>query len=228
LARNGFQLAADLVWIHGKRGGETDQHRPQGGVPTAYRSVPAAVFLLAFATGEQLVKAASEREGIMIPAGKKKDQRPKGIGNAGLVEDWAIRGVALRARARVAPSKPNVGIADWVVLEGDDLQQYLRDAYLIRNRLAHNGSLIGLGELESRYFFRVRPDHTEEEPSFAKPSVTLPIAEGMLQAAQDIAYLIAASEDRCDWQWELPAQSRTGRMKNALWHDPAFPLPPRE
>lgn len=56
------------------------------------------------------------------------------------------------------------------------------------------------------------------------------LAEGLLQAAQDVAYLAlkaagAAAFPVTDrWEWVLPRQSGTGAMPARLWRHATFPL----
>jgi hypothetical protein len=52
MARTGFHLACDLIWVHGQRDGTGAKHRPRGHVPEPYTSLPAAVFMLACAAGQ--------------------------------------------------------------------------------------------------------------------------------------------------------------------------------
>jgi hypothetical protein len=60
--------------------------------------------------------------------------------------------------------------------------------------------------------------------------MTLMLAEGLLQAAQDVAYLTlkaagpAAFPLTDNWEWVLPQQSGTGAMSARLWRYEAFPL----
>jgi len=49
MARTGFHLAGDLIWVHGQRDGTSAQHRPRGHVSGPYTSLPAAIFMLAYA-----------------------------------------------------------------------------------------------------------------------------------------------------------------------------------
>jgi hypothetical protein len=106
------------------------------------------------------------------------------------------------------------------LLEGEALAAYLSDACLLRNRLDHTGTTVGV-KLRSRYF--TRGDKTELR------SRTLMLAEGVLQAAQDVAYLTSsapapATSGGTAWKWVLPRQSGTGKMPRWMWQYEAFPL----
>ncbi|MGR6967427.1 hypothetical protein ACU610_23500 [Geodermatophilus sp. URMC 61] len=210
----GFRLARDVMWVHGERGGDGD-HRPRGGPRREFQGLPAAVFLLAFAAGEAVVKHAAEHHGLVVGR-----DNPMGLGSHGLVEAFATKGVDLRARARVVPQPGNTtGVHRWVLLEGADLDAYLRDAYRVRNALAHTGVTTGLS-LRSPYF--LRQGRTELR------SVTLMVAEGMLQAAQDVAHLALRSTGPGavdDWEWVEPTRSRASRLPAGLRRHPDFPLP---
>lgn len=211
----GFRFASDVIWVHGHRGGE-GSHRPRGGPLREFQSLPAASFLLSFAAGESLVKSAAGHHGL-----KNGRERTMGLGSRGLVAAFETVGVVLRARARVVPQPGNnSGVHRWVLLEGASLDAYLRDAYAIRNALAHSGTTDGLS-LGSGFFTR--------RPSTALRSMTLMLAEGMVQAAQDVAYLARNSTGHpsiADWEWVQPRRSGASRMPAALRRHPDFPLPP--
>jgi len=216
MARTGFHLACDLIWVHGQRDGTGAKHRPRGHVPEPYTSLPAAVFMLAYAAGESLVMQASSHMGIR---GGVNGNTPLGLGSRGLVSAWAAAGTPLLARARVTPRRTR--IHPWRLLEGADLDDYLADARSLRNRLAHTGTTDG-AVLRSPFFVM--------DGRSALPQMTLMLAEGLLQAAQDIAYLTlkaaapAASPVTGSWEWVLPQQSGTGAMSARLWRHAAFPL----
>jgi hypothetical protein len=60
--------------------------------------------------------------------------------------------------------------------------------------------------------------------------MTLMLAEGWLQAAQDIAYQMLCSitlgpADWTNWRWVLPARSTVSDLTKKLAYDPAFPHP---
>lgn len=213
----GFDLAGDLVWVHGARAGNGG-HRPQGGTPAPFRSLPAACFLLSFAAGEALVREASKALGVRSADGNA----PLGLGSKGLVAGFAAENVPLSGRTRLAPRPgSNTRIHRWALLEGDALDGYLRDANAIRNFLAHSGKTAG-AQLRGDWFARV--------PKDGLASMTLMLAEGMLQAAQDVAYVaLAAAAPRSaslsNWSWVLPERTLTGRMPAALRRLPQFPLP---
>jgi hypothetical protein len=216
MSKTGFHLAGDLVWVHGQRGDAQGKHRPPGGVRDAFKSVPAAVFILAYAAGDSLVTQASRQNRVL---GGETGNVPLGLGSSGLVNAWANRHPLL-ARARVTP-RGSIGIHPWRLLEAAELDAYLADARSLRNKLAHTGTTEG-ALLRSQFFVR------DGKSSLA--SMTLMLAEGMLQAAQDIAYLalgatVPVASERADWEWVLPAQSDTGRMPEKLWQHAAFPLP---
>jgi hypothetical protein len=126
------------------------------------------------------------------------------------------------ARTRVTP-RGSTGIHPWRLLEGEELDAYLADTRLLRNKLAHTGTTEG-APLRSQFFVK--------DGESRLPSMTLMLAEGLLQAAQDIAYLtlgatVPVASERAVWEWVLPRQSGTGRMPARLWSHEAFPLPPR-
>src|ERR1035438_6301506 len=100
MSKTGFQRAGDLVAVHGKRGNAEGPHRPPGRVSEEYTSIPAAIFMLAYAAGDGIVARASKQHGIF---GGRTRQDPLGLGSRGLVTAWAQAGHALRARARVTP-----------------------------------------------------------------------------------------------------------------------------
>ena len=215
---SGFAVAGDMVWVHGQRAG-TAGHRPQGGTHTPFRSLPPACFLISFAAGEALVTEASKALGVRADNNGVAGA-PLGLGSSGLVDRYAKAGIALTARARVRPRPGSkTGIHPWVLLESADLDGYLRDANTIRNRLAHRGS--SEGDLRTDWFAKV--------PERGLPNVTLMLAEGMLQAAQDIAYL--AQSAACPrtsvtgWSWVLPERAQTGRIPARLRDLAQFPLP---
>lgn len=216
MARTGFHLAGDLIWVHGQRDGTDAKHRPRGHVPEPYTSLPAAVFMLAYAAGDSLVMQASKHRGIR---GGDNGNTPLGLGGRGLVSAWAAAGTPLLARARVTPRR--TGIHPWRLLEGADLDGYLGDARSLRNRLAHAGTTDG-AVLRLPFFVM--------DGRSALPQMTLMLAEGLLQAAQDVAYLTlkaagpAASPVTDHWEWALPQQSGTGVMSARLWRYAAFPL----
>jgi hypothetical protein len=217
MSKTGFQRAGDLVAVHGKRGNAEGPHRPPGWVSEEYTSIPAAIFMLAYGAGDGLVAGASKQHGIL---GGRTGQVPLGLGSQGLVTAWAQAGHPLLARVRVAP-QDGTGIHRWHLLEGEALAAYLSDACLLRNRLDHTGTTVGV-KLRSRYF--TRGDKTELR------SMTLMLAEGMLQAAQDVAYLTSsapapATSGGTAWKWVLPRQSGTGEMPRWMWQYEAFPLP---
>ncbi len=217
MSKTGFQRAGDLVAVHGKRGNAEGPHRPPGWVSEEYTSIPAAIFMLAYAAGDGLVARASKQHGIL---GGRTGHDPLGLGSQGLVTAWAQAGHPLLARARVTP-RDSTGIHRWHLLDGEALAAYLSDACLLRNRLDHTGTTAGV-KLRSPYF--TRGDTTELR------SMTLMLAEGMLQAAQDIAYLTLsapapAASGGAAWKWVLPRQSGTGTMPWRMWRDKAFPLP---
>jgi hypothetical protein len=217
MARTGFHLAGDLIWVHGQRDGTSAQHRPRGHVSGPYTSLPAAIFMLAYAAGDSLVAQASGHMGIR---GGADGNTPLGLGGRGLVSAWASAGVPLLARARVTP-RGTTGIHPWRLLGGADLDSYLGDARSLRNRLAHAGTTDGAG-LRSPFF--------RKNGRSVLPQMTLMLAEGLLQAAQDVAYLTlnaagpAASLVIDSWEWVLPRQSGTGTMSMRLWRHAAFPL----
>jgi hypothetical protein len=216
MARTGFHLACDLIWVHGQRDGTMAKHRPRGYVPRPYTSLPAAVFMLAYAAGDSLVTQASKHMGIR---GGANGNSPLGLGGKGLISAWAAAGTPLLARTRVTPRR--TGIHPWRLLDGADLDGYLGDARSLRNKLAHAGTTDG-AVLRSPFFVR------EGKP--ALPRMNLMLAEGLLQAAQDIAYLAlkaagaAASPGAEQWEWVLPRQSGTGAMPAWLWRHERFPL----
>jgi hypothetical protein len=213
----GFDLAGDVIDVHGERGNNAGQHRPPGGVVGAYRSLPAASFVLAYAAVEPLVVKATKHHGVRNSKGV-----PLGPGAAELVDAWAsVVGQNLKARARVVPQAgATTGRHRWQVLERDDLRDYLTDAVRIRNRLVHTGTLTG-ANLCSTWF---------ESPAKRLSSMTLMLAEGWLQAAQDIAYQMLGSmtpepPERTNWRWVLPTRSSVSDLTKKLAYDPAFPLP---
>lgn len=217
MARTGFHLAGDLVWVHGQRGGTGAQHRPRGHVSGPYTSLPAAIFMLAYAAGDSLVTHASGHMGVRGGTG---GNTPLGLGGSGLVSAWAAAGVPLLARARVTP-RGTTGIHPWRLLGGTDLDSYLGDARSLRNRLAHVGTTDG-ARLGSPFF--------RKSGMPGLPQMTLMLAEGLLQAAQDVAYLAlnaagpAASPAVDSWEWVMPRQSATGAMSARLWRHAAFSL----
>lgn len=218
MSKTGFHLAGDLVWVHGQRGDASGTHRRQGGVLEEFKSLPAAVFILAYAAGDSLVTHASRLSAVL---GGRDGQTPLGMGSSGLVGAWAGH-CPLKARVRVTPQS-TVGIYPWRLLQGADLDAYLTDACLLRNKLVHTGRTEG-AQLRSQFFTK--------SGGSKLPSMTLMLAEGLLQAAQDIAYLtlgttVPAASERAVWEWVLPRQSSTGRMPDYLWSHPDFPLPPR-
>jgi hypothetical protein len=218
MSKTGFHLAGDLVWIHGQRGDAKGKHRPPGGVRGPFGSVPAAVFMLAYAAGDSLVTQASKQSRVI---GGKAGGVPLGIGGSGLVDAWADH-CPLMARARITP-RGSTGIHPWRLLEGAELDAYLADARSLRNKLAHTGTTEG-APLRSQFFVR--------DGKSRLSSMTLMLAEGLLQAAQDIAYLtlgatVPVASERADWEWVLPVQSSTGWMPERLWSHEAFPLPVR-
>lgn len=224
---SGFQLANDLIWMHGYRGGTTSKFRPHKvHVTKPYQSLPFAIFVLAFAACEERVKDACAREGLFLD---RRRTRPMHQGSAGFVERWFEKtGVALAARARTAP-QANAGVHRWEVLTASDLDAYLREGYLWRNQLAHEGGPDTLdaptaAKFKSRFYRReaLGPDG---KPILRKPMVNLNIAEGMLQAAQDIAYLTATPSEKATWEWVIPRWSSTGRMTDKVAFDTRFPLP---
>lgn len=97
MSKTGFQRADDLVAVHGKRGNAEGLHRPPGWVSEEYTSIPAAIFMLAYGTGDGLVAGASKQHGIL---GGETGQVPLGLGSQGLVTAWAQAGHPLLARAR--------------------------------------------------------------------------------------------------------------------------------
>lgn len=216
MARTGFHLACDLIWVRGRRDGTDARHRPRGRVRGPYTSLPAAIFMLAYAAGDSLIVQASKQAGIR---GGTNENTPLGLGGKGLASAWTDAGKPLLARARVTPRR--TGIHPWQLLEGSDLDAYLGDARSLRNRLAHAGTTDG-AELRSPFLV------IDGKP--ALPQMTLMLAEGLLQAAQDIAYLTRKAgptefPDMDSWEWVLPEQSATGMMPAELWRHPAFPLP---
>jgi hypothetical protein len=218
MTKTGFHLAGDLVWIHGRRGATDGKHRPPGGVRDAFKSLPAAVFMLAYAAGDSIVTQASRRNQIL---GGTAGRTPLGLGSSGLVDAWAAR-CPLMARARITP-RGSTSIHPWRLLDGAELDAYLTDARLLRNKLAHTG---GTEDAPLRSPFFVKDGQS------GLTSMTLMLAEGLLQATQDIAYLtlsaaMPAVPDRADWEWVLPRQSATGWMPERLWRHEAFPLPSR-
>ncbi len=222
--RSGFQLANDLIWMHGYRGGTSEIFRPQSGVPSVYRSLPSAIFVLAFAAGEEMVKLACSRMELLHGRGA-----PMHLGSEGFVSAWREKtGEDLAARARIAP-RVGVSIHRWELLEGVELGGYLRDAYRWRNHLAHNGSPDSLDQrsadqFETKYFRREVLDG-DGNIHFKSPEVNLNLAEGVVQAAQDIAYLTASPGDRENWKWAVPRWSSTGKMPRKLAFDERFSLP---
>src|SRR5260370_25774486 len=171
MSKTGFQRAGDLVAVHGKRGNSEGPHRPPGWVSEEYTSIPAAIFMLAYAAGAGLVARASKQHGIL---GGRSGHDPLGLGSQGLVAAWAQAGHPLLARARVTP-RDGTGIHRWHLLEGEALAAYLSDACLLRNRLDHTGTTAGV-KLPSPYF----------TPG-GKPglrSMTLILPEGMRQPPQ--------------------------------------------
>ena len=146
MARTGFHLAGDLIWVHGQRDGTSAQHRPRG----------------------------------------------------------------------------TTGIHPWRLLGGTDLDSYLGDARSLRNRLAHVGTTDGAG---------LRSPFSVMNGKSAVPQMTLMLAEGLLQAAQDIAYLAlnatgpAAAPVTGGWEWVQPRPSATSRMQAWVRRHAAFPLP---
>ncbi len=204
-----------MVWVHGQRGNPTGQHRPREYVPQPFRSLPAASFVLAFATAEMLVKKASRLRNVC-----DADGNPLSLGSPALVGGWHAMDVDLEARARITP-RPGAStrIARWHLLKGDDLRRYLTDAVLIRNRIVHTGSPAGA---------KLRSDFFSRNGKF--PSMTLVLAEGWLQAAQDLSYamlhsLQPAAPEIASWRWVVPDRARTGQMSAKLRDHPAFPLP---
>jgi hypothetical protein len=104
-----------------------------------------------------------------------------------LVNLWLDRLQTRRASAaRACPHRtagwyrhPSVAFAG-----GGGSRHYLSDARPLRNRLDHTDTTVGVKQ-RSRYFTRC--DKTELR------SMTLMLAEGMLQAAQDVAYLTSSA-----------------------------------
>ncbi|TFB91455.1 hypothetical protein [Cryobacterium sp. HLT2-28] len=211
MSSNGFSLAADVISVHGERGDSKAQSRPQKGVVKKYRSLPASSFLLTFAAAEAAVKDANREERFV------REGSPHGIQWPLLVSSWAALGVPLLARARVIPQPgATTGIHRWMLLEGEDLSAYLSDAARLRNQLAHRASTSGIA-LTSEYFSR---DGGELK------SMTLMLAEGFLQAAQDVSFQVLGRRgDSRLWEWALPERSGTSRMTRKLHRHPAFPLP---
>lgn len=224
---SGFQLANDLIWMHGYRGGTAERFRPHGiHVTKPYQSLPFAIFVLAFAACEERVKAACNREGLFLD---RRQTRPMHQGSAGFIEKWFDQtGVALAARARTAP-RGSGKVHRWEVLSADDLDAYLREGYVWRNQLAHEGgpdTLDALTAVKFRSrFYRREGVNSNGDVILRPPMVNLNIAEGMLQAAQDIAYLTATPAEQASWEWVLPRWSGTGRMTDKVAFDSRFPLP---
>jgi hypothetical protein len=208
----GFRFAGDVIRVHGQRKGDNDL-RPRGGPAKEYQSLPAGSFLLAFAAGEAEVKRMTSHYGI-----KNRQGRPMGLGSEGLVAACAAHGVTLRARARVVPQPGSkAGVHRWILLDGQLLDAYLRDAYSIRNSLAHEGSTAG-ARLQSGYFAK--------GGATTLRSMTLMLAEGFLQAAQDVAFLARGSRPSSSaWEWVEPPRSQASRMSATLRRHPDFPLP---
>jgi hypothetical protein len=224
MARTEFHLACDLIRVHGQRNGTGAKHRPRGHVPEPYTSLPAAVFMLTCAA--RLVMQASKHMGIR---GGVNGNIPLGLGGRELVSASAAAGTPLLGRARVTPRR--TGIHPWRLLEGADLDGYLGDARSLQNRLAHSGTTDG-AVLRSPFFVK----NGRSAQLFVKngrsalPRMTLMLAEGLLQAAQDVAYLALKAAGPpafpltdC-WEWVLPRQSGMGAMSVRLWRYEAFPL----
>ena len=159
------------------------------------------------------------RQGIWASVGGADGNTPLGLGGSGLVAAWAGAGVPLLARARVTPC--STGIHPWRLPGGTDLESYLGDARSLRNQLAHVGTTDG-AVLRSPVFVK--------NGRSALPQMTLMLGEGLLQAAEDVAYLAleaagpATSPVTDNWEWVLPRQSATGLMSARLWRHAAFPL----
>ncbi|MFE3318160.1 hypothetical protein [Nocardia sp. NPDC059195] len=152
------------------------------------------------------------------------------LGSKNFVSSWREKtGQELVARARTAPFARGK-VHDWELLEGNDLDEYLREGYAWRNQLAHTGTPDALDAEAAKAFgsrfYRPAVHLDDGSVEFREPTVNLNLAEGMLQAAQDIAYLTATPEERSEWTWALPRWTDPGNMPDGLAFDRRFALPP--
>lgn len=212
----GFELAYDLVHLHREYRRDPVTGKVSPGVPAEIRCLVPGAFLAAFAHGEQHLRSASKERGLRAPSRTDPTApgTPLGPSDAGLVEAYSDAGIALAARARVAP-RGTTSIWRWKLLEGPDLDTYLRDAAKVRNRIAHTGSPDG-AKVRSEWF-------TYEDGRQA--SVTLMAVEGLLQAAQDVCYMAANVVRQRTWEWYLPERTEAGTMSRTMYLDERFPLP---
>ena len=212
MSSSGFSLAADVIAVHGERGDSTAKARPQSGVRKRYRSLPASSFLLSYAAAEVEVKDSNKAQEFV------SNGRAQGIHWPELVASWDACGLPLVARARMVPQPgARSGFHRWTLLGGGRLSDYLGDASRIRNQLAHRASTVGI-PLYSGVFAPVGGE---------LKSMTLMLAEGFLQAAQDISFQLRSQlqADLDQWEWALPERSSASRMPRALHRHVAFPLP---
>lgn len=209
LMDNGFDLAYDLIQLHRDARTDPQTGKISKGVPSKIRCLVPAAFLTAFAHGQVLVTAASKRRQLM--RADKTRSVPYHLGSTGMVKAYNGDGTNIAARCRVAPSG-STRIWRWAVLTGPDLDDYLSDAYTIRNRIAHTGSPNG-ARVTSTWFCSAKG---------TPASITLMAAEGLLQAAQDVSFMVATTAEQRNWRFRLPPRTDTGLMPSDLESDPRF------
>lgn len=203
----GFEIARSLIDMHRDLNSDDDGNFRRGRVPAQLGSLLPGAFIVAFANAERHTKDATQRLGL---------GRDSHLGSRTFVESFGRKGVHLAARMRHAP-RGSTNIWRWGLLEGEELQVFLRDAYEIRSRLAHSGS----GEKQDRD--RDLISEVFKDRNGREKRLTLMCVEGILQATQDIAYLSRPPET--DWEWQLPRRTSASNMPARLRKDERFPLP---
>ncbi len=176
MAPTGFELSLALIQLHRHLRTDPGAETVSRGSPSYIRCLIPAAFVTAFANGEADVVRGSIAHNVrQAPPPDAKVGHPLGLGSKGLVQEYAqTASIGLTARARVAPQVTvSTRIWKWKLLAGTDLSDYLSDATIIRNRMAHTGSPAG-AKVRSTWFGR-------------PASITLMAVEGILQAAQDVA-----------------------------------------
>lgn len=204
----GFEIARSLIDLHRELNSDDYGNFRRGRVPAKLGSLLPGAFIVAFANAERHTKEAATRLGVGPDIH---------LGSRTFVKSFEDKGVRLAARMRHAP-RGSANVWRWVLLEGDDLQVFLRDAYEIRNRLAHSGS----DEKTARD--RDLTSEVFKDRNGREKRITLMCVEGILQAMQDIAYLSRPAE--ADWEWQLPRRTRASSMPTKIQKDDRFPLPP--
>ncbi|MFI6824143.1 hypothetical protein ACIBJE_24860 [Micromonospora sp. NPDC050187] len=191
----------DLITIHRDNIDEAKRN-------SRYRSMRYGAFLLTYGPFEMFFNHVigahgGPTQGTPATMERVRQRFSQHLGISDVTGQW-------RARVRAQPEPGRGGRWLWTTIEAQRLDDYLRDAKAVRNRLAHGDDPQTAPNASGTLYDR----------KDGKTSITLMWVEGFVQAAQDLATITAlelTGDNALIPEWPVPP--RTGVSANP----PALP-----